>query len=193
MTLRPSGDSGPNFVTACLLFGVQWKVMCSQRTWTDERHVAFEDVPKLGEFVDGGGADETAYFGQALGVREELAVGVAFISHGLELYHLEDLGVLAGTFLKEEGSGSLVGEVEPGGDGGQGYGQDEEGGAGGGYVYGSLEEVSVWFHMSCQMWGITQSLQRGKDFLQRSRAYKVIFEEGPSASAAMHPRYTAPE
>lgn len=180
-------------MSSCLLLGIKGKILHQQRPGADERHITLEYVPELRQLIYGSGAYEFSYLGQALGIREEFAFGIAFVGHGLELYHLEDLGVLAGTFLKEEGSGSLVGEVEPGGDGGQGYGQDEEGGAGGGYVYGSLEEVSVWFHMSCQMWGITQSLQRGKDFLQRSRAYKVIFEEGPSASAAMHPRYTAPE
>lgn len=100
------------------LFGrVKREVLGQERSRPYQRHVSFKDIPKLWEFVDGCGADETAYFGQALGIGEEFAIGIAFIGHGLELYYLEDLGVLAGTFLEEEGTGSFVGEVEPGGHG----------------------------------------------------------------------------
>ena len=117
MALRPPRDTGSHFVTTSLFGRIKRKVLRQKGTRSDQRHVSFEYIPKLGEFVDGCGADETAYFGQALGIGEEFAVGIAFIGHGLELYYLKDLGILAGTFLKEEGSGSFVGEMEPGGHG----------------------------------------------------------------------------
>ena len=117
MALRPPRDTGTYIVTASLFGRIKRKVLRQKGTRSDQRHVSFKDIPKLWKFVDGCGADETAYFGQALGIGEEFAVGIAFIGHGLELDDLEDLGVRAGTCLEEEGSGSLVGEMEPRGHG----------------------------------------------------------------------------
>ena len=160
MALRPSCDTGTYLMTASLFWRVERQVFWQEGTRSDQRHIPFEDIPKLGKFVDGCGADETSYFCQSLGIRQEFPLGVAFVGHGLELDDLEDLSVLAGTFLKEEGTSSFVGEMKPGGHGCQGDGQDEKCRAGGSYVYGSLEEVAVWFHMSCLLRGLTQSPQR---------------------------------
>jgi len=101
----------------------------AQRPWPDEGHVALEDVDELWQFVDGGGADEASHGGEAPGVGEEVPLGVALVGHGLELDHLEDLGVLARALLEEEGAGAFVGEMEPDGDdkedGRQAYQGDE--------------------------------------------------------------------
>lgn len=98
---------------AHLLLGIQGEVLGQERTWADERHVALEDVDELGELIDRGGADEAAYLGEAVGIGEELALGIALIGHGLELDDLEDLAVLARALLVEQGSGTFVGDGEP--------------------------------------------------------------------------------
>ena len=100
-------------MTSHLLFAVQRKIIHTERTWANQCHVALEDVDELGELIDRGGADEAAYLGEAVGIGEELALGIALIGHGLELDDLEDLAVQAGAFLIENGSGTFVGDGEP--------------------------------------------------------------------------------
>ena len=46
-------------------------------------------------------------------VRQQIAVGVALVSHGLELHDLEYLATLSWALLREESSCALVGEVQP--------------------------------------------------------------------------------
>ena len=89
MTLGPAGDARAHFVAPCLLGRIERKILHKQRAGADERHIAFENVPKLGEFIDGGGADEAANFGEAVGVGEQLAVDVALVGHTLELHPIE--------------------------------------------------------------------------------------------------------
>lgn len=113
VTLCPAGDAGTHFVTARLLGSVEREILHQQRPRADQRHVAFEDVPELWQLVDGRGADKTTNLRQALRVRQQFAVGIAFVSHGLELHDLEDFAVLAGTFLEEESASTFVGEMQP--------------------------------------------------------------------------------
>ena len=87
--------------------------MGQERPRADESHVALEDVEELGELVDRGGADEAADLGEAVGIGEELALGIALISHGLELHDLEDFAMKTRALLVEQGSGTFVGEGEP--------------------------------------------------------------------------------
>lgn len=120
VTLRPAGDAGAYFVASGLLCRVEGEVFHQEWTRADERHVAFEDIPELGELVDGCGADEASHLCQSLSVGEQVSVGVPLVGHGLELDHSEDASILAGALLTEEGAGTLVGEVEPYGDSDQG-------------------------------------------------------------------------
>ena len=87
--------------------------MGQERPRADECQVALEDVDELGEFIDRGGANEAAYLGEAVGIREKVALGIALVSHGLELDNLEDLAVKTRALLVEQGSGTFVGDGEP--------------------------------------------------------------------------------
>ena len=100
-------------MTSHLLFAVQRKIIHTERTWADERHVALEDVDELGELVNRGGSNETAYLGESDGIGEEVALSIALIGHGLELDDFEDLAVKTLALLVEQGSGTFVGDGEP--------------------------------------------------------------------------------
>ena len=119
VALGPAGDAGAHVVSSGLLGAVQGEVLWQEGAWADEAHVAAEHIPQLGELVEGRGADEAAYGGEAVGVGEEVAGGVAAVGHGLEFDEAEDFAVEAGAVLAEEGTGAVVGEVEPDGDGGE--------------------------------------------------------------------------
>lgn len=111
--LRPASNARPYLVPTCLFFVEQLKINGGEWPGADEGHVAYEDIPELGELVDGGAAHELADLGEALRVGQEVAVGIALVGHRLELDHLEDLPSPARTLLVEEGSGSLIRYVEP--------------------------------------------------------------------------------
>ena len=48
-----------------------------------------------------------------MGIGEQFAIGAALVGHGLKLDDLEQFAVFSGSFLEEEGTGSLVGDGEP--------------------------------------------------------------------------------
>ncbi len=50
-------------------------------------------------------------------VWQKVAGGVSFVGHGLKLDNLEDFAPPARPFLKEEGAGATVCEMQPGGYG----------------------------------------------------------------------------
>ena len=87
--------------------------MGQERARSNQCHVALEDVEELGELINRGGADEAAYLGEAVGIGEELALGIALIGHGLELDDLEDLAMKTRALLVEQGSSIFVGDGEP--------------------------------------------------------------------------------
>ena len=100
-------------MTSHLLFAVQRKIIHTERTWANQCHVALEDVDELWEFIARGGADEAAYLGEAVGIGEELALGITLIGHGLKLDDLEDLAVKTRALLEEKCSSTFVGDGEP--------------------------------------------------------------------------------
>ena len=100
-------------MSVAFFFRVPWQVSNQQRTRPNQCHVALEDVDELGELIDRGGADEAAYLGEAVGIGEELALGITLIGHGLELDDLEDLAMKTRALLVEQGSGTFVGDGEP--------------------------------------------------------------------------------
>ena len=113
VALCPSADTRAHLMPAHLLLGIQGEVLGQERTWAYECHVALEDVDELGELVDGGGADEAAYLGKAVGIGEEVALGIALVSHRLELNHLENLAMQSRSLLIEQGSRPFIGNGEP--------------------------------------------------------------------------------
>ena len=99
VTLRPAADARSHLMAARLFGGVERQVLYQQGARADERHVAFEDVDELGQLVDGGGADEATDLREALGVGQEVALGITLVGHGLELDDAEHLAVQAGPLL----------------------------------------------------------------------------------------------
>lgn len=100
--LGPAGDAGADVVAAGLFGRVEGEVLHQQGAGADEGHVAAKDVYQLGKFVDGGGADESTDAGEAVGVRQQVAVGVALIGHGFELDDFKNFAVQARALLGEE-------------------------------------------------------------------------------------------
>lgn len=117
MALRPAGDTRTHLMAAKLSRSVEGKIFGEEGSGTDKAHVANKHIPELREFIDGSGANETSYIGKSLFVREEIAGGISFVGHCLELDNLEDLAILAGAFLEEEGTAAFVSIVKPNGDG----------------------------------------------------------------------------
>lgn len=73
------------------------------RSRADDGHIALQYVEEFGEFVKARAAEELAVLGEANVIWEQVPLGVAGIGHGAELDELEDLLVLPGTQLREEG------------------------------------------------------------------------------------------
>lgn len=74
------------------------------RARPDERHIAYEHIPKLGEFVEFGFAEEMASAGDSgVAVAEgELAAGFGGGPHGAEFQQAKRLSVFAHPCLLEE-------------------------------------------------------------------------------------------
>lgn len=106
VNLRPASDAGAGFVAAHLLGSVAGEVLHEERPWPDEAHFPFEDVPQFGQFVEAGGAEEAAEGGQAVGIGQELAVGIPLVGHGAEFDEGEGAAVVAGALLGEEDGGA---------------------------------------------------------------------------------------
>ena len=92
-----ASEAGANIVAMVLLIAVARKILHQQRSWTDDGHVALEDVPKFRKFVKGGRAKELAVANEALFVGKWLAFGVRLAGHRAELDEAENLLVFART------------------------------------------------------------------------------------------------
>lgn len=66
--LCPAGDAGAYGQAAGLFGGVEVAVVGDEGAWADEAHVACEDVPQFGQFVQAEGAQGGAQAGQAFGI-----------------------------------------------------------------------------------------------------------------------------
>lgn len=51
VNLRPACDAGHNIVTHALFSIVQFEILRKQRSWSYEAHIAFQNIPKLRDFV----------------------------------------------------------------------------------------------------------------------------------------------
>lgn len=110
--LRPSRQSRTGEVSECVIRHALSKLRNEFRTLgtrPDERHVAFEDVPDLREFVDPSDTEEPSYFCNARIVFDGELSTVHFsiqsasgMIHGSEFDDLEVFSVFANAFLSEE-------------------------------------------------------------------------------------------
>jgi hypothetical protein len=117
----------------------------------DEGHVAAEDVPELGPFIDGEFAEPAAEGGEpgvVADLEDELALvlvfegGFAFLrigDHGAELEEDEAAAVEAAADLAEE-NGARGGEADEEGDDGHDGGNEEERGSGESDIDGAFDE-----------------------------------------------------
>ena len=105
-------------------------------------HVSLEDIEEFGELVEAGAAQELAVTGQAHVVGEQVARLVALVGHGAELDELEDLLVLAGAGLREEGVPAHFNGAEDGENEEQ-RAQAQDSGQGATEVQDSFEEAGV--------------------------------------------------
>jgi len=100
--LRPAGDARLDLVPAQLLGGVEGQVLGEQGARADERHVARNDIPKRGQLVEAGGAQEPAKAREADGISRQRVLVRPGITHRLELVERERLAVEADAGLAEE-------------------------------------------------------------------------------------------
>lgn len=113
-----------------------------ERARADEAHLAAEDIPELGEFVDAGAPDEFAERGDARVLRHFENRAIHFVvlvecrfllfcigDHRAEFIHQEFFSVEAGTGLGEE-DGTAGSEFDGESDEEEERGDSEDGGGG---------------------------------------------------------------
>lgn len=140
--LGKPAESLPHGVALALFRGHEHHVAYQLRPRPYHGHVTLEDVEEFGEFVEAGAAQELAVTGQAHVVGEQVARLVALVCHGAELDELEDLLVLAGAGLREEGIPAHFNCAEDGEHDEQ-RAQAQDSGQGATEVQDSFEEAGV--------------------------------------------------
>ena len=101
--LSPPAKARANIVTMFLFFVVTRQIFYQKRSRADYGHITLQYVEEFRKFVEACAAEELAVAGEAHFVGQEFAVSVGLAGHGAELDELEDLLVLPGTQLREEG------------------------------------------------------------------------------------------
>lgn len=87
---------------AALCIAIQRQISDEEGTRANETHITFENVDKLGKFIDGSGAYEFADGSKSLGIRKEVAVRIFAVIHRFEFDDLEDFFMLPGSRLSEK-------------------------------------------------------------------------------------------
>ncbi len=100
--LSPTRNTWLYTVATSLLSIVERKVLHEQRPRANEAHISLENVDKLWQLVNGGGANETANRGKALAIRPQISLCITAVVHGFELDDLEDSLIHARAFLRKE-------------------------------------------------------------------------------------------
>src|SRR5229473_3089965 len=101
LDLRPSGEAGAHHVTHAIirdLFGEPLDEFRALGTRADERHIALEHAPQLGNLIEARGAEKLAHAGNAgivIASPFRTARGFGVLAHGAELHDLEDASRLA--------------------------------------------------------------------------------------------------
>lgn len=111
--LGPPGESRAGLEAAPLVFVVENDVSGVQRPGPDKAHVADDDVPDLGEFIEAGGTQQRSDLGRTAAV------------HRSELDDPEHLAVSSAAILAEDHRRTAR-QPHRGGDGGEGRRRDEQ-------------------------------------------------------------------
>jgi hypothetical protein len=101
--LRKPRQTLTDAVAAALLGAHKDHVAHQQRARADDAHITLQNIDKLGQLVERGGAQELAVLRKTLLIGQRIAVFVRFAGHGAELDQAKNLLVLTGTLLGEEG------------------------------------------------------------------------------------------
>src|SRR5660398_211954 len=99
--LRPPGNAGFDVMPPELLPRVEGKEFHEEWARTDKAHIAFENVPELGEFVQAALAKASAQAGEPLLVGIGVALFIADVVHGAKLVECERASVQTGAGLAE--------------------------------------------------------------------------------------------
>ena len=106
--LGQTGDAGADAHAqgaGCAVEGIH--LLRNPRAGADEGHVALEDVEQFRQFIERGGAQESAHEGGALLIRQEIAFRIAGVAHGAEFNDAERFLFASDTLLQEEGVATL--------------------------------------------------------------------------------------
>src|SRR4029077_839855 len=85
-----------------LLRSIVRKVFHQQRSWSDERHFATDDVPQLRQLIETSHPQKAPHGRHSLGVRLKLAIDIPRVGHRPEFEENKRLAKKAGTLLAEE-------------------------------------------------------------------------------------------
>ena len=117
--LGPAGDAGPHVehVPLELVVVLNGPGMVGEgRPGADEGHIPLEDVPELGQLVDGAGPQDPAHLGDPGVSFAAVDPGAGFLGvhhHGAELVEVEFLSALSQALLPED-HGALGAELHGG-------------------------------------------------------------------------------
>jgi hypothetical protein len=87
--LRPAGHPWQHMVPSSLFGSVAIQVLHQEWTGTNQAHLSFQHIEELREFIEARGAQEPPQSGDALSVREKVALLVAGLFHRPEFIQLE--------------------------------------------------------------------------------------------------------
>ena len=96
MNLSPAGEPGPACMPTSLFRCISCKVLGEQRAGADKTHIAFQDIPKFRQFVEGGCAEKAAEDCEAA------LIGSGSVCHASKLQKSEELAVFSGAELCEK-------------------------------------------------------------------------------------------
>lgn len=110
--LRPAGNAGTHVVAARLFPRIKRKIFGKQGARSDNRHIAFENVKKLRQFIERSLSHKAPDARQALAIRKQIAGGIALVRHCFKLNDTENFPVFPGAFLREKDACSLIREMQ---------------------------------------------------------------------------------
>src|SRR5207248_188580 len=108
LDLRPARQSGSDQMTVIIIRDLYRELpdeMGPLGTRADKVHFAFQDVPKLRDFVDTRLADDLTHAGRAIIVRRcpyRFTIGFGIGSHRSEFYYMKDAAIHPDAFLLVE-------------------------------------------------------------------------------------------
>ena len=103
--LRPSSDSGSDKVAQMIvrnLLFVDLGALDPLRAWSNEAHLASENIPKLGQFIEAALAEEGTESGDAMVANARVDVAFGRFAHSAKLPHGEDAPAESNPRLAED-------------------------------------------------------------------------------------------